>query len=94
MAAIPRWLFPGELARLCGPRRCSCTGFWQAEWDRLHAGPLAAGLAGAGFTVCVLEFRRVGTGGGWPATSTDIARAMDVLPGRPGGLLGIRQFQA
>jgi acetyl esterase/lipase len=56
-------------------------GFWRAAWDRTHAGPLAVGLAEAGFTVCLPEYRRVGGGGGWPGTFDDIATAVDTLPG-------------
>ena len=56
-------------------------GFWRAAWDRTHAGPLAVGLAEAGFTVCLPEYRRTGGGGGWPATFDDIAAAVDILPG-------------
>lgn len=57
-------------------------GFWRAEYDRSHTGPLAAALATAGFTVCVPEFRRAAAHGvGWPCTFDDVAAAMDVLPG-------------
>ncbi len=58
-------------------------GFWRAEWDRSHTGPLAAALAAVGFVVCVPEFRRVESRspGGWPATFDDVATAVDTLPG-------------
>lgn len=56
-------------------------GFWRSEYDRTHTGPLAAALAGAGFAVCVPEFRRTGrAGGGWPGTFNDVAAAVDRLP--------------
>jgi len=72
-----------------GDRRSAATvlflhgGFWRAAWDRTHAGPLAAGLAEAGFTVCLPEYRRSGqesVGGGWPGTFDDVAAAVDRLP--------------
>ena len=66
-------------------------GFWRAAFDRAHAGPLAAGLATAGFAVCVPEFRRTGQrGGGWPGTFDDIAAAVDTLPGRVRAAAGAR----
>jgi acetyl esterase/lipase len=64
-------------------------GFWRAAWDRTHAGPLAVGLAEAGFTVCLPEYRRTGGGGGWPATFDDIAAAVDTLPGLFGDSSGV-----
>ena len=64
-------------------------GFWRAAWDRTHAGPLAVGLAEAGFTVCLPEYRRTGGGGGWPATFDDIAAAIDTLPDRLGDSPGV-----
>jgi acetyl esterase/lipase len=55
-------------------------GFWRAEYDRTHMGPMAAALASAGYTVAVPEFRRVGSpGGGWPGTFDDVAAAFDAL---------------
>lgn len=57
-------------------------GFWQAAFDRSHAGPLASALARAGYAVCVPEYRRTGQpGGGWPGTFDDVAAAVDALPG-------------
>jgi acetyl esterase/lipase len=57
-------------------------GFWRAEFDRCHAGPLAEALASAGFAVCAPEYRRTGQpGGGWPETFDDVAAAVDGLPG-------------
>jgi acetyl esterase/lipase len=56
-------------------------GFWRVAFDRTHTGPLATGLAAAGFAVCVPEFRRTGQrGGGWPGTFDDVATAVDALP--------------
>lgn len=56
-------------------------GFWQAEWDRMHARPMASALADTGFVVGSVEYRRIGSaGGGWPGTFDDIAAAVDRLP--------------
>ncbi|WP_406082932.1 alpha/beta fold hydrolase [Micromonospora zamorensis] len=66
-------------------------GFWRAEYDRRHTGPLAAALAACGYPVAQLEYRRTGQpGGGWPGTLTDVltgvaelpALAAEALPGR------------
>ncbi|MEU7970428.1 alpha/beta hydrolase [Micromonospora sp. NPDC049089] len=66
-------------------------GFWRAEYDRRHTGPLAAALAADGYPVAQLEYRRTGQpGGGWPGTLTDVltgvaelpALAAEALPGR------------
>jgi acetyl esterase/lipase len=55
-------------------------GFWRSEWDRVHTRPVAVALANEGFVVATPEFRRVGAGGGWPATFDDVAAAFDALP--------------
>ncbi|MEH0843002.1 prolyl oligopeptidase family serine peptidase [Micromonospora sp. CPCC 205711] len=57
-------------------------GFWRAEYDRAHTGPLAAALAGLGWPVAQLEYRRTGQpGGGWPGTLTDVLAGVAALPG-------------
>jgi acetyl esterase/lipase len=55
-------------------------GWWQARRTRtkLYTRPLAADLVGHGFAVLNAEYRRVGDGGGWPATFDD-ARAVVAL---------------
>jgi acetyl esterase/lipase len=58
-------------------------GFWRAAYDIGLARPLAADLAAAGFAAVAVEYRRVGAGGGWPATLADVAAAVDALPGLP-----------
>jgi dipeptidyl aminopeptidase/acylaminoacyl peptidase len=52
-------------------------GWWQARRTRtkLYTRPLAADLVAHGFAVLNAEYRRVGAGGGWPATFDD-ARAV------------------
>jgi acetyl esterase/lipase len=56
-------------------------GFWRAEYDRAHTGPLAADLAARGYPVAQLEYRRTGqAGGGWPGTLDDVAAGTKALP--------------
>ncbi|MEU1588622.1 alpha/beta hydrolase [Micromonospora sp. NPDC005710] len=56
-------------------------GFWRAEYDRGHTGPMAAALAAAGYPVAQLEYRRTGQpGGGWPGTLTDVLAGVAALP--------------
>lgn len=63
-------------------------GAWRAPYDRGHISPFAAFLAGRGFAVASVEYRRGAgdTGGGapvagrWPDTFDDVAAAMDALP--------------
>ena len=57
-------------------------GFWMAEFDRTHAGPLAVALAELGYPVATLEYRRVGGGGGWPTTFDDVAAGVAGVPRR------------
>jgi acetyl esterase/lipase len=58
-------------------------GFWRAAYGVELARPLAADLAAAGVAAVAVEYRRVGAGGGWPATLLDVAAALDALPGIP-----------
>src|SRR3954447_17290379 len=55
-------------------------GWWQARRTRtkLYTRPLALDLVGHGLAVLNAESRRVGGGGGWPATFDD-ARAVVAL---------------
>ncbi|MFG1676248.1 alpha/beta hydrolase family protein [Micromonospora sp. NPDC049282] len=56
-------------------------GFWRAEYDRAHTGPMAAALAALGHPVAQLEYRRTGRpGGGWPHTLTDVLAGVAALP--------------
>src|SRR5215213_2932888 len=54
-------------------------GFWRARYDASLGVPLAEDLAGRGWTAWNLEYRRVGNGGGWPATCDDVAAGIDRL---------------
>jgi acetyl esterase/lipase len=58
-------------------------GFWRSAYGVELARPLAADLAAAGFAAVAVEYRRVGSGGGWPATLEDVAAALDALPELP-----------
>ncbi|GAA0633838.1 alpha/beta hydrolase [Sporichthya brevicatena] len=55
-------------------------GFWREQYDRGHTAPQCAALAGHGYVVAAIEYRRVGGGGGYPETLLDVAAALDVLP--------------
>src|SRR3954452_12799955 len=61
-------------------------GFWRQQWDRKHGRPLANLLASEGYVVALLEYRRVGGGGGWPTTAEDVDAAMTALPGLLAGI--------
>ena len=54
-------------------------GFWRDRYDLSLGAPLAADLAGRGYAAWNVEYRRVGNGGGWPATLLDVAAAVDRL---------------
>lgn len=54
-------------------------GYWRAAVDASLGEPLAADLAARGWVSVNIEYRRVGDGGGWPTTFTDVLAAVDVL---------------
>jgi len=54
-------------------------GFWKAAYGAELGEPLAARLAEVGWTAWNLEYRRVGNGGGFPATFDDVAAGIDLL---------------
>jgi acetyl esterase/lipase len=56
-------------------------GFWRAAYDRTHTRPMADALRDLGYVVATPEYRRTGSGGGWPATFDDIASVRQQLPG-------------
>ncbi|MEV0004420.1 prolyl oligopeptidase family serine peptidase [Micromonospora sp. NPDC050980] len=57
-------------------------GFWRAEYDRTHTGPMAVALAALGHPVAQLEYRRTGRpDGGWPRPLTDVLAGVAALPG-------------
>ncbi len=53
-------------------------GFWRAEYGADLGAPLAADLATKGWTALNVEYRRVGNGGGFPATFDDIDAAINL----------------
>lgn len=55
-------------------------GFWRHPWTRDLMDACAVDLARRGWATWNIEYRRVGAGGGWPATLQDVAAAMDYLP--------------
>ncbi|MCW5252311.1 MULTISPECIES: alpha/beta hydrolase [unclassified Streptomyces] len=63
-------------------------GAWRAPYDRRHVSPFAGFLAGRGFAVASVEYRRGAEGaaggdpvaGRWPDTFDDVAAALDALP--------------
>ncbi len=64
-------------------------GFWRERYDRSHLSGTAAALAREGFAVALAEYRRVGGGGGWPATFEDAERAVAAAwDGAPAVLAG------
>jgi acetyl esterase/lipase len=56
-------------------------GFWKAAYDASLGRPLAAALAAQGWAAWNLEYRRVGDGGGAPATFDDVSAGIDHLAG-------------
>ena len=54
-------------------------GFWRDRWTRDIMDSLAVELCSHGWATWNLEYHRVGTGGGWPATFEDVARGIDHL---------------
>jgi acetyl esterase/lipase len=55
-------------------------GSWTARYGRIVMRGLAGDLLRRGWAVWNIEYRRVGNGGGWPATFADVAAAIDLLP--------------
>ncbi len=60
-------------------------GFWRAQYGRKLMRPLCAELAGRGWAVFNVEYRRLGrlSGGGFPRTLDDVAAAVDHLAELP-----------
>jgi acetyl esterase/lipase len=71
------WLPDGE-----GPHPVAVVlhgGFWRHRYDLRLMEALCADLAGHGRAAWNVEYRRLGGGGGWPATLDDVAAAIDRL---------------
>jgi acetyl esterase/lipase len=56
-------------------------GSWRKRYGRAVMRALAADLVSRGWAVWNIEYRRIGNGGGWPATFADVAAAIDHLDG-------------
>jgi acetyl esterase/lipase len=54
-------------------------GSWRARYGRFVMRALARDLVRRGWAVWNIEYRRLGEGGGWPATFADTAAAIDHL---------------
>lgn len=54
-------------------------GFWKAAYGAEWAEPLSVDLAARGWTAVTVEYRRVGAGGGFPATLDDVHAALALL---------------
>ena len=54
-------------------------GSWRKRYGRIVMRALAGDLLRRGWAVWNIEYRRVGNGGGWPATFEDVAAAIDHL---------------
>jgi acetyl esterase/lipase len=55
-------------------------GSWTDRYGRIVMRGLAGDLLRRGWAVWNIEYRRIGGGGGWPATFADVAAAIDHLP--------------
>jgi acetyl esterase/lipase len=54
-------------------------GSWAARYGRVVMRGLVADLVRRGWAAWNIEYRRLGNGGGWPATFADVAAAIDRL---------------
>jgi 3-dehydroquinate dehydratase II len=54
-------------------------GFWRHLWTRDIMDGIAVDLTRRGFLTANVEYRRVGTGGGWPQSAQDVATAIDTV---------------
>jgi acetyl esterase/lipase len=54
-------------------------GYWRARFTADLMLPLVDPLRERGWTVANVEYRRVGTGGGWPTTVEDAGAALDLV---------------
>ncbi|GAA4390284.1 hypothetical protein GCM10023147_18010 [Tsukamurella soli] len=55
-------------------------GGWKSRWSLRYMSDMARALQASGLAVWNVEYRRVGSGGGWPTTFTDVAAAVDFVP--------------
>jgi acetyl esterase/lipase len=62
-------------------------GFWRAAYDRHLMDDVCGDLAADGWAAWNVEYRRLGAGGGWPATFDDVTAALDLV-GAPAVTIG------
>lgn len=55
-------------------------GLWRQEHERDGTESLAVDLTKRGYDTWNIEYRRLGTGGGWPASAHDVLTALDSIP--------------
>ncbi len=55
-------------------------GSWSVRYGRIVMRGLVGDLVRRGWAAWNIEYRRIGNGGGWPATFADVAAAIDLLP--------------
>ncbi|RNL75531.1 alpha/beta hydrolase [Nocardioides marmorisolisilvae] len=65
-------------------------GFWSSSYGADLMEPLADDLHEHGYATWNIEYRRLGDGGGWPATFTDVAAAFDLVERLPDKVNGLR----
>lgn len=58
-------------------------GVWRHQFERDTIESLAVDLSDRGFTTWNLEHRRIGKGGGWPASGHDLLLALEFVPQLP-----------
>ncbi|NNF68364.1 MAG: alpha/beta hydrolase [Acidimicrobiia bacterium] len=56
-------------------------GFWADVWQRDLMDAVAIDIAQRGWATWNIEYRRVGSGGGWPGTQSDVGAAIDAIAG-------------
>ena len=55
-------------------------GLWRHQYERDTVESLAVDLTGRGLRTWNIEYRRLGTGGGWPGSGQDVLTALDFIP--------------
>ena len=86
---------PSHVAELFEPRGAAVGtavvlhgGFWRSRYDRHLMDDVCADLARRGWAAWNVEYRRLGAGGGWPATGADVAAAVEILAGADAVAIG------
>ena len=64
-------------------------GFWRKRYGRELEGGIARDLLARGWATWNIEYRRLGEGGGWPATFEDVEAAIEALPVPAGRVVAI-----